>query len=740
MPAERPTILTPDQRVRVFVSSTLDELRAERAAVRAAVDQMRMVPVMFEHGARPHPPRDVYRAYLEQSQVFVGVYAESYGWIGPGQRISGLEDEFGLADALPRLIYVKEPAERRDERLAVMLAAIPPEAAVAFRRFRTAEELREHVEQDLARLLSQRFGRATDPPAAPAAGRLPAFRTTLVGRDDDLATLAKLLTGEGVPLLTLTGTGGIGKTRLAVAAAQRVADQFRDGTRFVDLSAVDSPDLVGEALARGLGVRTSGGAPAATDVAAWLHTKHLLLVVDNFEQLTDAAPVIADVLRTAPRVTALVTSRTPLRLADERVYPVQPLSGPGDETDPADSAAVRLFVDTARAASPRFSLTPANLEAVVELSRGLEGLPLAIVIAAAKVRVLPPAAIVEHLGDQLGLLTGGPRDLPDRQRTLRDTITWSYHLLRADERALFDRLAVFAGGWDLDAAEALTPPGAEPLGMLEALVGSSLVGQDTLPDGEVRFSMLDTIRRYALERLRAGDDCPAAHRLHSAHYLRLAQEAAPHLNRVDGAGWLHRLELEHDNLHAAVGWFLDHDDPAAALRLFWSTWTFWWRRGHVDEVGRELRRILDREPLLGGLEIGQVLLAIGATALISGQLDQAQDPLDRSVAILRPIGDESTLAIAVSALGQFYAQRGDRERAGRYLAEGRELAAQAGENWQVSLVLSRLALVAVQDGRTEAPWAHVRAALELASAAQESSPWSSPTTPGRSAPSPRRTR
>ncbi|SDY89476.1 Predicted ATPase [Asanoa ishikariensis] len=700
-------ILTPDQRVRVFVSSTMTELAPERGAVRDAVLRLRLVPVMFDQGARPHPPSDVYRAYLRQSQIFVGVYGESYGWIAPGEQVSGLADELRLADELPRLIYVKEPVRDRDPRLAALLDGIH---AASYHTFRTPGELRGQVEHDLAVLLSERFaGSAPPQPPAVEFGRLPSFRTPLIGRDVELANLTELVT-EGAPLVTVVGPGGIGKTRLAVAAAERVADHFRDGVRFVDLSPVTSPRLVGEAVARGLGLRTSGAVPAATDVAAWLRTRRLLLVVDNFEHLADAAPVIGELLRTAHHVAALVTSRAPLRLAGERVYDVPPLSE--EATDPAGSATVRLFVDTARAASPRFALTPENTAAVVELTRRLHGLPLAIILAAAKVRVLSPAAIVDHLGDQLGLLTGGARDLPDRQRTLRDTITWSYRLLRPAERALFDRLGVFASGWDLDALTAVAEPGGDPLTLLEALVESTLVRHDAMPDGEPRFSMLDTIRTYALERMRDGGQWEVAHEAHATHYLSMAQAAEPHLNRAGGPLWLRRLELDRQNVIAALDWLLDGEDTPRALRMIWSTWAFWWRRGHIEEATRQLDRILGQDHRLTEAQTGRALLAAGIMAFVSGQYDRAEDLFLRALPLLRAAGDGPGASFALGPLGQFAALRGEFEQARAFLDEARE----KGENWQEGLYHSRVARLKIAEGDYDEALTHLRDAVEVARA------------------------
>src|SRR5215471_14197354 len=295
--AETDVIRTPDQRVRVFVSSTLQELAAERQAVRDAVTGLRLVPVMFELGARPYPPRPVYRAYLAQSQVFVGIYWQSYGWIAPGEQISGLEDEYQLSAGLPRLIYVKAPAPDREPRLAALLARIEDEGGVSYQHFADPAELQRLVEDDLAVLLSERFERFEtarprgDAAGAPLAGALPVPVTPLLGREEEAAAIEELVVREGVRLVTLTGPGGVGKTRLMVEAARRLGPGFTDGVRFVELAAVSAADLVAPAIAAGLGLSTSAGQLTA-DLQAYLRSRRLLLAVDNFEQVLGAAPLL----------------------------------------------------------------------------------------------------------------------------------------------------------------------------------------------------------------------------------------------------------------------------------------------------------------------------------------------------------------------------------------------------------------------------------------------------------------
>src|ERR1700729_985471 len=403
--AETDAIRTPDQRVRVFVSSTLQELAAERQVVRDAVTRLRLVPVMFELGARTHPPRPVYRAYLAQSQVFAGIYWQSYGWVAPGEQVSGLEDEFRLSAGLPRLIYVKSPAPERDPRLAQMLARIRDEGEGSYQHFANPAELQQLVENDLAVLLSERFEMTRSGEGAadegPLAGAVPVPPTPLLGRDRETAAVEELVAGEGVRLVTLTGPGGVGKSRLMAEAARQLGPGFADGARFLELASVSAADLVPAAIAAGLGLNTSAG-QMISDLQSYLRPRRLLLALDNFEQVMGAAPLLAQLLESAAGLVVLVASRTVLRLTGEHEFPVPPLPVPpaGDGRDPADLQrypSVSLFVERAHAVAPGFELTGANAGAVAEICRRLDGLPLAIELAAARGRLLAPQALVARL-------------------------------------------------------------------------------------------------------------------------------------------------------------------------------------------------------------------------------------------------------------------------------------------------------------------------------------------------------
>jgi len=692
-------IRTPDQRVRVFVSSTLSELAAERQAARDAVTSLRLVPVMFELGARPYPPQPVYRAYLAQSQVFVGIYWQSYGWIAPGEQISGLEDEYQLSAGLPRLIYVKTPAPDREPRLTQLLARIQDEGGVSYQHFSDPAELQQLVENDLAVLLSERF-EMTRPGAgarddAPLAGALPVPVTPLVGREREAAAVEDLVVKEGVRLVSLTGPGGVGKTRLAVEAARRLDPGFADGVRFVELAAVSAADLVAAAIAAGFGLNTSASRLAG-DLKAYLRARRLLLVLDNFEQVVGAAPLLAELLAAAPGLVVLVTSRTVLRLRGEHEFPVPPLPVPPADAapDPADLqryASVGLFTERAHAAAPGFELTAGNAAAVAEICRRLDGVPLAIELAAARVRLLPPQALLARLDQRFGLLTGGARDLPERQRTLRNTLDWSFGLLPAAEQALFARLAVFAGTFGLPAVEAVcgqagdaaaaSPDrgiGAGPLvDTLGSLVDSSLVRTQTR-GGEPRFSLLETIREYALDRLRDSGDWNSVHDRHAVYFVDLAEPAEADLTGPGQLAWLDRLEAEHDNVRSAMSWLVDQDRLGPALRLGWATWRFWWLRGHAEELAHYIELILAKKEQLPPHEAALTLAAAGFTLMTGGDPARALPLFERSLPLYRQAADELGAALATAALGHMLSAQNEDQRAGelltRTLAELRKAA------------------------------------------------------------------
>ena len=679
--AETDVIRTPDQRLRVFVSSTLQELAAERKAARDAVTGLRLVPVMFELGARPYPPRPVYRAYLAQSQVFVGIYWQSYGWVAPGEEVSGLEDEYRLSAGLPRLIYVKSPAPDREPRLAEMLARIRDEGGVSYQHFADPAELQRLVGNDLAVLLSERFemSRAPDSAAgdAPLAGALPAPATPLVGREREAAAVEDLVVRAGARLVTLTGPGGVGKTRLAVEAAQRLGPGFADGVRFVELASVSSADLVAAAVATGLGLTTTGD-KLITDLLSYLRARRLLLVLDNFEQVVGAAPLLAELLGAAPGVVVLVTSRVVLRLSGEHEFPIPPLPVPpaGSSPDPAELeryASVALFTERAHAADPGFELTGGNAEAVAEICRRLDGLPLAIELAAARVRLLPPQALLPRLGQQLSLLTSGARDLPERQRTLRSTLDWSYGLLSASEQVLFARLGVFAGPFSLPAAEAVGADSSDPgqakepelvLETLGSLVDSSLVQADAR-GGEPRFALLETIREYALERLGDGNSVQA-HDRHAAYFLALAEPAAAEFAGPGQLAWLDRLEAEHDDLLAAMSWLVDQGPPEQALRLFSVTWRFWWLRGHAAEFVRLGEQIVASSERLPPQQRAVALSAAGFILISKGDQAKAETLFEQNLEVYRQLSDGLGVvltATVLGVLGYFAALRRDYPRA-----------------------------------------------------------------------------
>jgi predicted ATPase len=658
-PTETSAIHTPDQRVRVFISSTLQELSGERTAARDAVKALRLVPVMFELAARPHPPRQVYRAYLAQSQIFVGIYWQSYGWVAPGEQISGLEDEYRLSAGMPKLIYVKSPAPGREPALEQLLARIRDDDSASYQRFSDPVGLQRLIEDDLAVLLSERFEVTRPPGGAPdsaLAGALPTPATPLIDREREAAEVEDLVVRQGVRLVTFTGPGGVGKTRLAVEAASRLASGFPGGVRFVDLASVRSADLVPAAIAAGLGLNTSGGR-LISDMVSYLRTKRLLLVLDNFEQVTDGAPVVAELLAASPGLVVLVASRAVLRLSGEYELAVPPLPvpppGPGE---PQDYPSVRLFAARARAEAPGFKLTKSNAEVIAEICRRLDGLPLAIELAAARIRLLPPRALLARLDDPMSLLTAGPRDLPERQRTLRSTLDWSFGLLSADEQALLTRLGVFVGSFGLPAVTAICGDAVQGpvIDTLSSLVDSSLVRAEPSED-EPRFSLLETIREYARDRLRDSADWRDAHDRHAACFLALAKPAATELHGAGQLAWLNRLEVRRDNLSAALSWLVEQDQPEMALDLVWATWRFWWLHGHAEELARHVDEIVAHSDAMPPRQRALALSGAGFVRLGGGDQALALRLFKRSLPLYRQVEDRLGMGLTAAALGHLLA-------------------------------------------------------------------------------------
>jgi predicted ATPase len=660
-PADVQAIRTPDQRLRVFVSSTLRELEPERRAARGAIERLRLAPVMFELGARPHPPRELYRAYLEQSDVFVGIYWQQYGWVASGEEVSGLEDEYRLARReLPKLIYVKQPAER-DERLDGLMARIRDDDTASYKSFSTVEELAELIEADLSTLLAERFD-ASRSPTTPSpgedasSGRLPAPYTDVVGREQDIATLLAWLGEDARRLVTLAGPGGIGKSRLAIEIARLARERF-DRVTFVALEHVRVADDVLPAIARELGMRESGDRPLTGLLGIARAGRRDLIVLDNFEQVIAAAPLVSSLLTDLPGATFLVTSRARLRVRGERVFDVEPLSVPSDPAKASleevlGAPSVQLFRERARAADPRFDVTVDNAEDVARICGALEGVPLAIELAAARIRALTPATMLAKLDRVLPLLVTAARDVPERQRTIQATVEWSIDLLSADGRALFTRLGVFVGDCSLDAVEAVAadePWGVDLLGTLLELVDGSLLRQHDY-HGLPFFSMLAPVREIATARFEQGPDATAARRSHAGYYVGLAIEAEPLLVGATQLTALRRLEAERQNLRAAFRHLISIGEVDTVADAVWRLLLYWWIRNLLPEARAWTEDILDAGAPLADRTRAIALAFSSWVALSQPGTDVDPGPVEESVALFHGAGDDFGEACALTVL------------------------------------------------------------------------------------------
>jgi predicted ATPase len=539
--------------------------------------------------------------------------------------------------------------------------------------------------------------------AEPRPSNLPVQRTAFIGREGEAASLRQLLRREDVRLVTLTGPGGIGKTRLALQVAREIADQFPSGVCFVPLSVVGEPRLITSAIAQALGVCDSGSQSAQASLKEYLGALNqpMLLLLDNFEHLVSAAPVIADLLSIAPKLKVVVTSQAPLHVYGEHESPVPPLALPDLKSIPpldvlARLPAVALFVERAQAVKREFVLTKENAPAVAAICARLDGLPLAIELAAARIKLLSPSAMQTRLESCLNLLTGGARDLPTRQQTLRGTLDWSYGLLNAAEQTLFRRLSVFIGGCTLEGVEAVCDTagdlGLDGLDGMASMVDKSLVQQVEHVEGEARFVMLSTIREYGLERLAASGDEPATRRAHAAYCLVLAEEGAA--NVASQPEWLDRFDVEHDNFRSALDYLIKTGDADWGLRLGTALFRFWETREHLTEGRDRIARLLKLEGAAARPKLrARLLFAAAVLAGEQGDYTSAQELFEDSLETCRALRDNRGVAVALNALAVNARDRGELAAASSLFEQCVVIWRDFGDPADIARALSNLANV-----------------------------------------------
>jgi predicted ATPase/serine/threonine protein kinase len=670
-------------------------------------------------------------------QTGTGVLVGTVGYMSPeqasGRPLDFRSDQFALGLVLYESAAGR-PAFRRGsaaETLAAVLRDDPEPVSAVNRQAPAplcwvierclAKEPGERYAstRDLARDLAALRDRFSEAPAQPSAIRpsnLPAQRTAFVGREKEVAALTDLLQRSDVQLVTLTGPGGIGKTRLALQVARELTGPFPGGTYFVPLAPVNDAALVPTVIAQTLGLRESPGQPPLEVLKDYLQNSlraPMLLLFDNFEHMAAAAPTMADLLTAGPSLKVLVTSRAPLHVYGEREFPVPALGVPDLRSAPPLEAllqypAVALFQHRARAVKPDFEITKDNASAVATICAQLDGLPLAIELAAARIKLLSPSAMQARLESRLQLLTGGARDLPARQQTLRGTMDWSFDLLNTAEQKLFRRLSLFVGGCTLEAVEAVCDTkqdlGLDVFDGMASMVDKSLAQQLEQGAGEPRYVMLETIRDYGLEHLAASGEEAATRRAHAAYCLVLAEEGTAGGTDAAHAKWPERFEVEHDNLRAALEWLTESGDAQWGMRLGTALFRFWETREHLTEGRDRLVRLLKLPGAASrSRERARTLFAAGVLAGDQGDYASAQKLLEESLEIARELKDNSGIAVSLNALAVFSRDRGEVAAAGALFEESLALCRESGDRMAAARALSNLASVVRLQGD------HVRA-------------------------------
>ena len=552
---------------------------------------------------------------------------------------------------------------------------------------------------------------------------IPAPPGQLFGRDDEVRAVSELLTSNNTRLVTMTGFGGIGKTRLTLEIAARLEHAFPDGVAFVPLAPLGDARLVMPTIAQSLGLTESGGSTTRELLVNHLRDRETLLVLDNFEHVLDAASDVADLLAACPDLTILVTSRAPLRVRVEQEFPVRPLELPDlshipTPDDVARVSSVQLFLERGRAAVPAFELTSANSAAVAAICRRLDGLPLALELAAARLRSLSPTEVLARLDHILPLLVGGSRDLPQRQQTMRETINWSHELLAPAEQALFRRLSIFAGGWTLASAEAVAAWGeitaAEVIDLLANLVEQSLAVSEPDAEGTTRYRMLEPIRQFAASRVDATGERDDLASRHLAWCLSLAQQAATEMIGPAQQEWLDRLEREHDDLRAALAWSLATPEHAqSGLQLAIALWRFWETRGYLTESRRWLDQLLAANPDAPANLRADALNVAGNLAHNQGDYGPARSLLEASLALRRDISDLRGVGISLNNLANIESGQGYHQRAAVLYAEALALMREHAPEWEIAIALHNTGMTLGYQGEYEQSFALLEEALAI---------------------------
>lgn len=567
---------------------------------------------------------------------------------------------------------------------------------------------------------------------------LSSYYSPIIGRENEIASIINLLRDGEIRLLTMTGIGGTGKTRLAQAVAEAALLDFNDGVFFIEMAAVTDPALVASTIAQPLGVKEAGSRPLTDVLKEHLSGKQILLVLDNFEQIAMAAPQISELLTATTLLKILVTSRSILHLTVETEFAVPPLATPGTQAkrsfeELSGMEAIRLFVERARAAKPHFRLTAENASVIGAICERLDGLPLAIELAAARIRILSPAAILGRLENSLGLLTGGALDLPLRQQTMRGAVDWSYDLLDESEKSLFRRLSVFAGGLRLEAAEEVVGSqlslASESAGRnnqlttdsrllttvldgITSLIDKSLLIQKEQPDGEARFRMLEVVRDFAFESLDTAGETQAVRRIHAEHFIAFAERAEPFVQAAQSAEWLDRLEEEHDNLRAAMRWSLDND-PSMAVRLAVALRNFWLLHSHLSEGYAWLKAASEHSGRLSAPLRFKLMNGLGLVARWRGDYETAGNAYADGLAAGQEAEDKQGIALSSRGLGLVAMQKGEIQASKKYFESGLKISRELEDKFGIALSLSFLGDLARTEGNSGAARPLFEEALKL---------------------------